>query len=194
MEQFTRECLELDGPTPDSSSLSPQENMKKVYEKAAQLVKSTLDLEGAVVVDVSNFELLNPTEPNAPPTVKRYHGDVFNSNSTRSAVVSASNSPRLSDPLPNDDETDGTNQSAEDFLGSKRHGGHEYGRIPPLVVLGSAEGGEIPKRRNQDLSGDAHMKLAAFLANFPDGRIYERVVPSCFKGVVPDNVKYAMGK
>jgi hypothetical protein len=57
MEQFTRECLEFDRPASEPVTLSPEQNMKRVYTNAASLVKNTLDLEAAIVVDVSNFEV-----------------------------------------------------------------------------------------------------------------------------------------
>jgi hypothetical protein len=62
MEQFTRECLEIDSETsseteatqPVKTSLS----MDRVYQRAAKLVKKTLDVEGALVVDMSHGEIL----------------------------------------------------------------------------------------------------------------------------------------
>jgi hypothetical protein len=171
MEQFTRECLELDGQASELDTLSPEQNMKRVYANAAFLVKTTLDLEGAVVVDVSNFEALHTTGESGSPPLKRYHGDFFK----------ASSSAKMTD---SDDD-------AAETSGEKLH---EYGRIPPLPVLGSAKNSTTPPAESHEpLSGEAHAKLASFLATYPDGRIYERVVPSCFRGIVPANLQYAMG-
>ncbi len=48
MEQFSRECLEID--TPANQSTHPDSiggsSMDKVYDRAAKLVKRTLDVEG----------------------------------------------------------------------------------------------------------------------------------------------------
>lgn len=185
MEQFTRECLELDAPASDSDTLNPEQLMKRVYGSAATLVKDTLDLEGAVVVDVSNFEVLHttPTDPNSdtPPT-KLYHGDLFNSGT-------AFNAPRTSADSSDDYDTD---EKVGVMTGESRY---EFGKIPALPVLGIAENiGVSPGRANEPLSGEAHAKLASFLATYPDGRIYERVVPSCFKGIIPSSIQYAMGE
>lgn len=180
MEQFTRECLELDGSSAQSSEgLSPEQSMKRVYSNAATLVKNTLDLEGAVVVDVSNFEVLHTTSGSLGSTpVKSYHGDVFSS-----ATPSAS--------TPGGKAANDSSDDAADQTGENRY---EFGRIPSLPVLGLAEPSTSPPAaRNEPLSGEAHAKLASFLANFPDGRIYERMVPSCFRGIVPNNIQYAMG-
>jgi hypothetical protein len=60
MEQFTRECLEIDGDTPEGKKplLSMSTTMDRIYERAARLVKRTLDVEGAIVLDVSHSEVL----------------------------------------------------------------------------------------------------------------------------------------
>lgn len=61
MEQFTRECLEIDNESPTNgkrSLLEVSTTMDKIYERAARLVKRTLDVEGAIVLDVSHSEVL----------------------------------------------------------------------------------------------------------------------------------------
>ncbi|KAI0297235.1 hypothetical protein B0F90DRAFT_1740348 [Multifurca ochricompacta] len=62
MEQFTRECLEIDSETsPDQEATSHVKNslsMDRVYQRAAKLVKKTLDVEGALVMDMSHGEVL----------------------------------------------------------------------------------------------------------------------------------------
>jgi len=50
MEQFSRECLEIDTETQGQSK-----------EDRSDLVKRTLDVEGVVVMDVSHCEALEPT-------------------------------------------------------------------------------------------------------------------------------------
>ena len=62
MEQFTRECLEvdkdLDGGDHKGQSLFVGTSMEQIYERAARLVKRTLDVEGAIVMDVSHVDVL----------------------------------------------------------------------------------------------------------------------------------------
>lgn len=55
MEEFTRECLELDVRS-DPSKPEKAVKMEQVYARAAQLVHSTLDLDGCVIFDISQFE------------------------------------------------------------------------------------------------------------------------------------------
>ena len=56
MEQFTRECLEIDKDSDNGGgqSLALATSMDQIYERAANLIKRTLDVEGSVVMDVSH--------------------------------------------------------------------------------------------------------------------------------------------
>ncbi|THH20416.1 hypothetical protein EW146_g955 [Bondarzewia mesenterica] len=60
MEQFTRECLEIDTEVSNETDETAPTgfSMDKVYERAAKLVKKTLDVEGAIVMDVSHGDVL----------------------------------------------------------------------------------------------------------------------------------------
>jgi len=60
MEQFARECLEMESEANNDKdvNLSTNFSMDKVYERAAMLVQKTLDVEGAVVMDVSHGDVL----------------------------------------------------------------------------------------------------------------------------------------
>lgn len=60
MEQFTRECLEIDSEATNDAQRRPPDSysMDKVYQRAAKLVKKTLDVEGAIVMDVSHGDVL----------------------------------------------------------------------------------------------------------------------------------------
>lgn len=60
MEEFTRECLEIDKDSGDNGgqSLAPAAPMDQIYERAAKLIKRTLDVEGSVVMDVSHVQVL----------------------------------------------------------------------------------------------------------------------------------------
>lgn len=75
MEQFTRECLEIDTQTQkdDPQQLLSSTSMEKIYDRAAKLVKRTLDVEGAVLIDVSSFEEFEM--PNSELSVLLYYSD-----------------------------------------------------------------------------------------------------------------------
>lgn len=77
MEQFTRECLEIDTQAQkgDPRLLLSSTSMEKIYDRAAQLVKRTLDVEGAVLIDVSSFEEFDTLDSETALSVFLYHSD-----------------------------------------------------------------------------------------------------------------------
>ena len=76
MEQFSRECLEID--TPANQSTHPDaiggSSMDKVYDRAAKLVKRTLDVEGVTVMDVSHCEVLESMSAEGSVSVTMHYG------------------------------------------------------------------------------------------------------------------------
>ena len=85
MEQFTRECLEIDSETESSgsSSLFQENSMDKVYDRAVRLVKKTLDVENAVVMDVSHFDVLESVESEGAVSLVMHSGDASSGSITR---------------------------------------------------------------------------------------------------------------
>ncbi|KAJ3840744.1 atypical/HisK protein kinase [Lentinula raphanica] len=94
MEQFSRECLEIDmdqqetqSPQNSSESLSEVNkspgpslsmsgsSMDRVYDRAAKLVQRTLDVEGVIVMDVSHCEVLENMSGESTINVVMHHGD-----------------------------------------------------------------------------------------------------------------------
>ena len=74
MEKFTRECLEMDEPV-TSAGVDTAGKMDKVYSRAAQLIGSTLDLEGAFILDIGQFEMMEITLQTGKTTT--YRADPF---------------------------------------------------------------------------------------------------------------------
>jgi hypothetical protein len=74
MEQFTRECLEIndDGPT---DNVAHAGSMERIYARAARLVKKTLDVQGAFVLDVSHSDVLETIDAEATVSLAMYGGD-----------------------------------------------------------------------------------------------------------------------
>lgn len=79
MEQFTRECLEVDkdvsGEGSQAHSLFVGTSMEQVYERAARLVKRTLDVEGAVVMDVSHVDVLETISAESSTSITIHNDD-----------------------------------------------------------------------------------------------------------------------
>lgn len=77
MEQFSRECLES-GNEVDSQGkheLSVGTTMEEVYDRAAKLIQSTLDVEGVIVLDVSHVDVLENPVAEGTVSVILHHGD-----------------------------------------------------------------------------------------------------------------------
>ena len=61
MEQFTRDCLEVDKQVNEQEPQArppASTSMEQIYVRAAKLVQRTLDVEGAIVMDVSHVDVL----------------------------------------------------------------------------------------------------------------------------------------
>lgn len=79
MEEFTRECLEVDkdvnGERSEGRSLFVGTSMEQIYERAARLVKRTLDVEGAVVMDVSHVDVLETITAESTTSISIHNDD-----------------------------------------------------------------------------------------------------------------------
>ncbi|KAJ3567888.1 hypothetical protein NP233_g6075 [Leucocoprinus birnbaumii] len=77
MEQFSRECLEIDeeSHTRERSNSVGGASMDKVYDRAAKLVKRTLDVEGVIVMDVSHCQVLETMSAEANVSVTMHFGE-----------------------------------------------------------------------------------------------------------------------
>ncbi|PFH53107.1 hypothetical protein AMATHDRAFT_55552 [Amanita thiersii Skay4041] len=80
MEQFSRECLEIDMESQNQNkdgraSVMSGSSMDKVYDNAAKLVKRTLDVEGVIVMDISHCEVLESMSTEGTVSVTMHHGD-----------------------------------------------------------------------------------------------------------------------
>lgn len=77
MEQFSRECLEIDNEVHNrgQQDIIIGSSMDKVYDRAAKLVQRTLDVEGVIVMDVSHCEVLETMSAEGSVSVILHHGD-----------------------------------------------------------------------------------------------------------------------
>lgn len=77
MEEFTRECLEIDKDNGNNNgqSLALAAPMDQIYQRAANLIKGTLDVEGSVVMDVSQFQVLENVDSESTAAVVLHDAD-----------------------------------------------------------------------------------------------------------------------
>lgn len=131
MEQFTRECLEIDtephGQQKDSHpELIVGSSMDKVYDRAAKLVKRTLDVESVIVMDISHREVLESMSAEGSVSITMHHGD-------------------------------------------------------PQV-----------EATQKQLAPEEYRQLDAFFAKYPEGKISEGILPTCFRTFLPTHIQYAL--
>lgn len=87
MEEFSRECLEIETNVEDhmeKQGLTVGSSMERVYDRAAKLVKRTLDVEGVIVMDISHCEVLETMGAEGAVSVVIHHGDPRLDTKTRS--------------------------------------------------------------------------------------------------------------
>ncbi|PIL35743.1 hypothetical protein GSI_02473 [Ganoderma sinense ZZ0214-1] len=87
MEQFTRECLEVDKhANEENSEVRPpaSTSMEQIYIRAAKLVKRTLDVEGAIVMDVSHVDVLETVGAESSMSLTLHDADGGSESQSRS--------------------------------------------------------------------------------------------------------------
>jgi hypothetical protein len=169
MEQFTRECLEIEsdvndldhpltsgdgrvGADLDSNIIVTGHlgsSMEKVYDRAAKLVKRTLDVEGVLVMDVSQCEMM-------------FESLSGNARSSGGSVV-----------------------------GSGGGGAGETVGSVSITMHHGEPGMEMTRRQ---LMVEEGRNLMRFFDRFPEGRISEGIVPQSFKPFLPTHVQYALSE
>ncbi|KAI6133531.1 Fph type histidine kinase [Pisolithus croceorrhizus] len=91
MEHFSRECLEIDQGESRKSDIFTSPSMDKVYDRAAKLVKRTLDVEEVLVMDVSHCEVLETLSSEATVSVVMHHGNSQTRASSRTLTADEQN-------------------------------------------------------------------------------------------------------
>ncbi|WVQ79949.1 hypothetical protein IAT38_002050 [Cryptococcus sp. DSM 104549] len=96
MERFTRECLEAD--TVSASNKEATNKMEQVYARAAQLVCSTIGLDGCVVLDIGQIEMVQVDTPEGKKTT--YRADPYSTAEVASPVLERSETYGPVNPFP----------------------------------------------------------------------------------------------
>lgn len=97
MEQFTRECLDLDKEAEGDKGLFVGTSMEQIYERAARLVKRTLDVEGAIVLDVSHVDMLETVGAESTISITLHNADKQMGSGTSSKSLNKEEYSRLTE-------------------------------------------------------------------------------------------------
>ncbi|KAI9000649.1 hypothetical protein BD414DRAFT_472325 [Trametes punicea] len=87
MEQFTRECLEVDKQADEEkpeTHLVGSTSMEQIYVRAARLVKRTLDVEDAIIMDVSHVDVLETVGAESSTSLTVHHANPALESTSRS--------------------------------------------------------------------------------------------------------------
>lgn len=139
--------------------------MDKVYTDAARLIQKTLDVEGVFVMDVSHCDVLEPTK----------------SFESTSAPVSEPSSASSSTPSLERRGHRPSKSFASDAAAS-------------TVSVTLYYGDPKSETQTQTLTRDEYIRLAEFFSKYPDGQVFDGVVPLGFRAFLPGRVNYALSK
>ncbi|TIA83145.1 hypothetical protein E3P98_01021 [Wallemia ichthyophaga] len=194
MEQFNRDILEMN--SAGNAKSRNVSDMQKVYDKAAKLIKDTLGVEGALVLDISQFEVAeNLGDDN----------ELYMPVCVLSALRLFTNN--IQDPVTKSSQretpsrtTSSTNINMMDRRSkshtqrpplNKTNTSDTYARSIP--ILAASEDGPKPLTRFHPVSEENAEKLAWFLKRNPDGYIFDYgLIPGVFRQFVGVKEKYGM--
>ncbi|KAN0063891.1 hypothetical protein ACQY0O_003497 [Thecaphora frezii] len=200
IELFSKECLEMDSEESEGDSAStPQASTgtQRVFHQAAESLRNALQITGAVIFDLSHFELMDSYDGDFVP------GDLGSSATGSKVYFSNPVQPSLA--MPDKDEGDKTpGRKAQQKTGitgidgttgfetfsplASPSDGSVSGRVvPPMSVLGASELVSAPAERMESVPLAHHVKVAEFLRINKTGRYYP-FAPPPFRSLLPSGV------
>lgn len=184
IESFTRECIEMESIETEDDKEHKQ-GLHQVYALAAKSMNEALQATGAIIFDLSQFELMIPTIegtvdqdgvsagpdgqfsfPSSP-----YHlPDSINPSSSQ--VPSSVNSRASSPPILGNGSS-APHQQVERF-------------VPPMAVLGACESHAPPSTREQSMPLSSYHRIGNFLRKHRAGFFYS-YIPAPFRHLLPSS-------
>ncbi len=175
IENFTRECLEMDMEDSTEGHVQDAHGARKIYSLAAENVQQALQANGAVVFDLSHFEL-----------IESFPADTEDA-STKIFFPSPYSQPDLK-PFANAEKPDQVDVVDSPFWDqSNKDGALKSKLVPPMVVLGASEDMEPPRVRADPVPLSHHVQVAQFLRAHPTGRFYP-YTPTPLRHLLPEGI------
>lgn len=217
VELFTKECLKMDSEEGESTAVaSPQGTIgtHKVFQLAARSMRQALQASGAVIFDLSHFELIDsydndfaPADLGTGTSSKIYFANPLSTQD----MGSAASGPHGADAESEDGESGPYSATAGDASttpSKKRFRERDFDgttgvetfrspfgspmadqsarakRVPPMNVLGASETDGVPPERSEFVPLSHHVQMAEFLRLHRTGKFYSYAPPP-FRSLLP---------
>jgi signal transduction histidine kinase/CheY-like chemotaxis protein len=171
IELFTRECLEME--SGDASADEDEAGLHQVYAFAAKGMREALQASGAIVFDLSHFELVESPSFDGEETTSKIFFPSPYQNPDAAPFASFDNPGGIEGLM---ETTGGMSQEAGAELKNKA--------VPPMAVLGASESHAAPPDRGQPVPLSHYIKVAEFLRRHRTGCYYP-FVPAPFRHLLP---------
>lgn len=176
IEHFTRDCIEM---ATDNVATSHDERgsgpsgLTALYDSAAHTIRETLQVAGAIVFDLSHFELIE-----SPAT----DGNKAKASSSKIFFPSPFSMPDATPYANFDDPSDIQTINSPPGVTDEAI---KTQAVPAMGILGVDESTNAPKGREQPVPLSDHIRIAEFLRRYRTGCFFS-VVPNVFKALLPE--------
>ncbi|SJX65375.1 uncharacterized protein SRS1_15646 [Sporisorium reilianum f. sp. reilianum] len=216
VELFTKECLEMDSEEGDAEAVASAQGTigtHKVFQLAARSMREALQASGAVIFDLSHFELIDSYDNDFVPSDlgTGTSSKIYFANPLSSQEMAAAASRPSSDPgSESGSETDTAAQTPARSHSKRMAREHNFDgttgvetfrspcnaatadqsarakRVPPMSVLGASEA-DVPPERSEFVPISHHVQMAEFLRLHRTGKFYPYAPPP-FRSLLPSGV------
>ncbi|CDU22128.1 uncharacterized protein SPSC_00758 [Sporisorium scitamineum] len=217
VELFTKECLEMDSEEGDTEAVASAQGTigtHKVFQLAARSMREALQASGAVIFDLSHFELIDSYDNDFVPgdLGTGTSSEIYFANPLSSQEMDAAASKPDSDPgsksgsetdtaagapAPSHskrmarertfDGTTGVETFRSPFSAPMGDKNARAKRVPPMSVLGASEADGAPPERSEFVPVTHHVQMAEFLRLHRTGKFYSYAPPP-FRSLLPHGV------
>ena len=217
VEVFAKECLEMDSEEGDAGAVASAHGTvgtHKVFQLAAQSMREALQASGAVIFDLSHFELIDSYENDfvsselgtgtsskiyfANPLSVQDSGaaasgpgsDPASASGSETDTAAGASAPPHCRKVARERNFDGTSgveafRSPSQSTMADQHARAK--RVPPMSVLGASEAVGTPPERNEFVPVSHHVQMAEFLRLHRTGKFYSYAPPP-FRSLLPHGV------
>jgi hypothetical protein len=172
IETFTRECLEMESSETDDNG-EENSGLHKVYAFAAKGMREALNASGAIVFDLSHFELVVSSSQS--------HDEDGGSKIFFPSPYQYPDITPFAD-FENPESIEGVNLGKDTPL--QDHAKLEEKSVPPMAVLGASEIHPAPEDRDRPVPLSHYLKVAEFLRKYRTGH-YFPFTPLPFRHLLP---------